>query len=213
MHRLVVAMREALAAPGGPQRATCFRDYLFVAVAVSTALRSRNLREMRCGLNLVQRKIGWEIIYDGSEVKNGEAILGRLPPVLDPFIEWYMKVERPHRLMKHGRTTDMVWVSALGGAIAPSTIWFIFHRVGIAMLGYPINPHSTRHVAVTRILDDDPRALNTAALALGHKELRTACEFYDQSGPRASQAVWLSLLNDIRSEADRTRAHRASRNA
>ena len=81
MHRLVDAMREAIAASGGPKRATCFRDHLFVAVAVSTALRSRNLREMRLGVNLVRRKAGWEIIYDSSEVKNGEVIVGRLPRV------------------------------------------------------------------------------------------------------------------------------------
>lgn len=211
MHRLVAAMLEALAAPGGPPSATAFRDYLIVAVAVTTALRSRNLAEMRFGLNLVQRKTGWEIIYDGSEVKNGEAVLGRLPPVLDPFIERYINVERPHRLMGPGSSTDMVWISARAGALSPRNIWFIFARVGKAMLGYPINPHSVRHVAATRILDDDPRALNTASLALGHKKLSTASEFYDQSAPHAPQVVWLSLVDGIKSEASRTRARRTGR--
>ncbi len=108
MHRLVSAMQDALAAPNRPPVASRFRDHLFVAVAVSTALRSRNLREMRLGLNLVRRKIGWEIIYDGSEVKNGEAILGRLPPVLDPSIERYIEIERLRLLKRHGRATDQV---------------------------------------------------------------------------------------------------------
>ena len=113
--------------------------------------------------------------------------------------------------MRRGSTTDMVWISGRGGALAPGTIWFIFARVGKAMLGYPINPHGTRHVAATRILDDDPRALNTASLALGHKKHSTVPEFYDQSARDAPQTVWLSLVDDIRSEASRTRAQRTGR--
>ncbi len=104
-------------------------------------------------------------------------------------------------------------MSARGNALSQDSVGAIFRRVGNAMLGYPINPHSTRHVAATRILDDDPRALNTASLALGHKKLRTASEFYDRSGPRAPQAVWLSLVDGIRSEASHAPAHKTSRDA
>jgi hypothetical protein len=102
----------------------------------------------------------------------------------------------------------MVWLSARGGALSPATVGAIFDRVGMEMLGYPIIPHSTRHVAATRILDDDPRALNIASLALGHKKTQSTSEFYDRSGPRATQAVWLSLVDGIRSEAIRIRTRK-----
>jgi integrase len=194
MHRLVVALQEALAAPGGPASAMRFRDHLFVAIAVCTALRSRNLREMRLGHNLIWRKTGWEIIYDASEVKNGEVILGRLPRVLNPFVERYVEVERLRLAKGRGGAMDKVWVSARGGPLSPVSVGLIFHRVAVQMLGYPIHPHSTRYMAATRILEDDARALKTASLALAHKEQRTVSEFYDYSrGARAAQVIWLSL--------------------
>jgi site-specific recombinase XerD len=117
--------------------------------------------------------------------------------VLTPFVERYLTVDRPRLLTRCKQPTDAVWLSRKGGPLGQPGVALTFKRIGQKMLGYPINPHGVRHLQATRILDDDPRAQTTASLALAHSDPSTVSQFYDQSGSKAAQAVWLQLLADL----------------
>lgn len=197
LHRLVSAMQAVLELPVERSPRDRLRNCLLVALAVTSGLRLRNLAALRLGHNLIRRKAGWEILFDRAEVKNGEAILSQVPPALVPFLERYLAVDRPRLAARGAGATDALWVSCRGGPLSPQNIQWVFRRVGVEMLGYPINPHAARHVQATRILDDDPRALEIASLALAHSDISTVSQYYDQSGSQGAQAAWLELVAEL----------------
>jgi len=198
MHRLITAMQEAMATPLDQLPLDRMRDCLIVAIAINSGLRPRNNAAMRIEENLIRRTTGWEILFEEDEVKNGHAILHPVPAVLNPFIERYLSVDRPRRLTPFMSGTDAMWLSRKGGQLSTGGCALVFARIGQEMLGYPINPNSVRHVLATRILDNNPRDLTTAALALAHNDLGTVSMFYDQSGGKAAQTAWLQLLDELR---------------
>jgi hypothetical protein len=213
LHRLVIAMQKAMQIPVDRVRRDRIRNCLMVALAVISGLRLRNVAFMRLGRNLIERKAGWDIMFDADEVKNDAAILCHVPALFSPFIERYLTVDRPRTIAKRGVDTDAVWVSPrrLRRGLSSGNIAWVFGQIGTEMLGYPITSHSVRHVEATRILENDPRALETASLALAHTNLRAVCEFYDQSGPRAAQMVWLELVADMQSTERKRRARETER--
>jgi integrase/recombinase XerD len=200
VHRLVTEMEKAMGLPLLQVPLDRVRNCLFVGMAVLLGLRPRNQSSMRLERNLICRKDGWEILFEASEVKNGEPILHRIPAVLNPFVDRYLSVDRPRQLDRFPQTTDAVWLSRKGGPLSTQGCTVVFRWIGQEMLGYPLNPNCVRHVQATRILDNDPRDLKTASLALAHTDLSTVSTFYDQSGSRAAQAVWLQVLDELCSD-------------
>jgi len=169
MHRLLAALQEAIATPLDRLAADRVRDCLLVVLAIILGLWLRNIAAMRLEHNFIRRKAGWEIMFEGYEVKNGEAFLYQVPSLLNPFIDRYLSVGRLRLMAGRKIEADAVWVGQPGpsrGRLMANRIREIFNRIGNERLGHPTNPHSVRHVAATRILDNDPRALGTAAFAL-----------------------------------------------
>jgi site-specific recombinase XerD len=208
VHRLLVALQQASEAPLDQLSVVRVRDCLLVALAIHSALRLRNIVAMRLDHNLIHRKSGWEILFDANEMKNQTPILCPVPPVLNPFVDRYVTVDRPRLLTRGGHPSDAVWLSSLGEPLRDQSIWLTFKQIGQEMLGYPINPHSVRHVQATRILNNDPQALTTASLALAHTDISTVSEYYDQGGSKAAQAVWLKLLADLPSGISASKTER-----
>jgi integrase len=106
-------------------------------------------------------------------------------------------IDRPRLLTRCKGSIDAVWLSDKRRALSKQGVQLVFNRIGMEMLGFPINPHCTRHVAASRILQNDPQALETASLALAHKDTKMVSEFYDQSGAGSAQAAWLQLVTAI----------------
>ena len=197
LSRLLAAMAADMELPLERLRPNRIRDCLLVAFSVLSGLRVRNQAAMRLDHNLICRKEGWEVIFDGSEVKNGEAILFNTSIMLRPFLERYLHVDRPRLLSKNRGMTDAVWLSCSGTPLSKQGIALAHARIGQEMLGYPINPHRARHTLASRIIENDPRDINIASYALAHSDVSTASMFYDESGCGGAQKVWLQLVDDI----------------
>jgi integrase len=207
IERVLSAMREAVAAGSDLLPKERLRDCLIVAIGVYSAMRLRNLAGLRLDGNFIRRECGWEIMFEEHEVKNDQPILCRLSPILTPFIDHYVAVDRPRMLTGKSVETDALWVSPrTKRKIKTQRVAGAFTDMAEEMLGYRVNPHSVRHVQASRILDDDPRALTTASLALAHRHESTVSQYYDSSAG-TSQSAWLSLVAEIRS--DRGRPERA----
>jgi len=197
IHRIILALEQAFEVPLDQLPVERVRDCVLIALTVTSGLRVRNLASMRLDQHLICRKTGWEVLFDATEVKNEEAILLKVPAFLNPFMDRYLGVDRVRLLARCKCPTDAVWLSRKGGPLGPNGIALAFKRIGEEMLGYPINPHCVRHALATRILDNDPQDLATASLALAHSDISTVSQFYDQSGSRAAQAVWLQVLDEL----------------
>jgi site-specific recombinase XerD len=194
----MVAMEEAMTASVDQIALDRIRNCLYVAIAVNTGLRPRNQVGMHLDKNLIRRDAGWEVLFEPEEVKNGEPILHQVPVVLCPFIDRYVSVDRPRLLDRCRYPSHAVWLSTKGRELSAPGGALVFARIGQEMLGYPLNPNCVRHVQATRILENDPRDLTTASLALAHTDLATVSMYYDQSGSNAAQMVWRQVLDELR---------------
>jgi hypothetical protein len=160
LHRLVIAMQKAMQIPVDRVPRDRIRNCLMVALAVISELRLRNVAFMRLGRNLIERKAGWDIMFDADEVKNDAAILCHVPALFSPFIERYLTVDRPRTIAKRGRHR-----CGLGIAATTQARPFIGkHRVGL----WPDRHRDVRvpnHIAqrASRRGNTDPRKRSSSA--------------------------------------------------
>jgi len=62
-------------------------------------------------------------------------------------------------------------------------------------VGAEFNIHLTRHLAVTLLLEDDPRNMSVAQRLIGHAQLKTTERYYGQARTRGAQRKWAQVLS------------------
>ena len=172
-----------------------YRDALIVAFQCIFALRRRNLVQMVLGRNLIIGDGVIHVIFKAEETKNWSSIRCTIPDFLKPYLFTYLYEVRPALLA--GNTSDAVWIGSRHQALEYGACPYLFHSIGMRLLGYPITCHTFRHSAATAILTKDPRKIRIAAGQLMHDGLRTVNQYYDLSGEAGSQRAWENLRRDI----------------
>jgi len=175
-----------------------FRDGVLVVFAVYVAVRRRNITETRIDVNLFLGGQGGRLVYPTTKV--GEPFDVVLSPLLADLLTLYVERHRPVLLSMLGKDTDRLWISVQGRPMEASTIYNTFRKTALALIGMACSIHSVRHALVTTMMKADPRDLDIAAAALGHRSSRTTRGAYDQSGASASNGVWQDLIEQIRRE-------------
>jgi hypothetical protein len=181
-----------------PLQAGQFQDGALVAFAVCVAVRRRNITETRIGVNLLLSGQGGRLVYPTTKV--GEPFDAVLIPFLADLLTRYVARHRPVLLSASGEDTDRLWISVQGRPMEVSTIYNTFRRTALALIGMACSIHTVRHALATTMMKADPRDLDIAAAALGHRSTRTTRGAYDQSGAGASNDVWQDLIEQIRRE-------------
>ena len=172
-----------------------YRDALIVAFQCIFALRRRNLIEMSLGRNLILGDDVIHLIFKAAETKNHSPIRCTTPEFLAPYLTRYLNNVRPALLA--GNRSDAVWINFRHQALEYGACPYLFHSIGMRLLGYPITCHTFRRSAATTILTKDPRKIRVAAGVLMHDGLRTVNQHYDLSGEAGSRRVWAKLRRDI----------------
>jgi len=172
-----------------------YRDALIVAFQCTFALRRRNLVQMKLGRNLIIGDEVIHVIFKTSETKNWSPIRCTVPGFLLPYLDKYFNDVRLSLLA--GSTSDAVWIGSRHHALEYGACPYLFHSIGMRLLGYPITCHTFRHAVATAILTKDPRKIRVASGVLMHDGLRTTNQHYDLSGEAGSRRVWDKLRRDI----------------
>ena len=172
------------------------RDCVLLAVAMYTAVRLRNLLEMRIGHHLLRRGTGWEPLYDWDETKSDVPIATWIPRTVEPALGRYLAEYRPF-LLDGGGPTDLMWISGRGAGLSENGMRGAFHRLGMHLLEDHLHPHEVRYVMASTLLAHRPNALGVAAAALGHKATSTVTQYYDRSGFAVAQGVWSAVREKI----------------
>ena len=172
-----------------------YRDALIVAFQCIFALRRRNLVNMTLGRNLILGDGVIHVIFKADETKNWSAMRCTAPDFLLPYLYKYLNEFRPALLA--GNTSDAVWIGCRHHALEYAACKYLFHSIGVRLLGYPITCHNFRHSTATAILTKDPRKIRIASGVLMHDGLRAVNQHYDLSGEAGSRRVWDKLRRDI----------------
>ena len=177
--------------PRTPRKVTRFRNALLVAFATCTAVRRRNLAEMRLGTHLLVRDHGMRVVFTGT--KNHQVIDTPLTPMLTRYLRTYLETFRP-LLLSGAQGTDFLWVNEAGHPLSYDSLWEIFQHTGRRLIGQEISVHDVRYGLATGIMNADPTKLESASAALAHRSTTVTRRSYDRSGADASNRVWTKLM-------------------
>jgi integrase/recombinase XerD len=163
-----------------------YRDGLIIALLAFVPLRRKNLSAMEIGKHLVQEGDDWFVLFDPDETKTSNSLEYPVPALLTPYLVTYLDMVRPRML--RDLTCNAFWVSAKGGALSYSAIWFVIGRHTESRLGIHIAPHDVRDAAATTWALASPDKINVARDLLGHSDLRTTKRYNRAKGVEASRA-------------------------
>lgn len=182
--------------PASQAASVRFRDGVLILVAVTTALRRRNLAQLRIATEVQVTASHIRIYIPPEETKTHQAIDLLVTRFVEPYLRRYIAVHRP--LLLGDEALPHLWIADRGAPLTMDALHRKFGEAGQRLLGRKINPHLCRHSLATSILMSDPRAVRTASAALGHRGTRVLQECYDRSGTRAAQDEWVKLLKTLR---------------
>ena len=174
--------------PRGGRNSIRYRDGVIVALATLFAIRRENLAEIVIGEHLIIDDDAMRLKYEDS-VKNGEIIDSLVPELLRPYMARYIDHHR-EVLLRHHPDVPELWIAWDGRPLCYGGLHFVFHRMGLRLIGRPLNPHIVRHAAATTILDNDPHNTEIASAALAHVGTSSVERVYDRSGPSRANRIW-----------------------
>ena len=192
--RLLDALRASVGTISDKAAAVRFRDQLLVAIGVCTALRPRNLHALTLGRSMRRLPSTYEIRYLTGHSKTGRPITIHLMPELTPLVDHYVDQVRPLLLNKADTADGALWVSGWGRRLSGPNIYLAFQHATKEFAGKAVYAQAFRHCGVTALMNQDPRAIETAAALLAHDGPTSTARFYDLSGDGAVEAVWTGLI-------------------
>ena len=144
-----------------------YRDTLMAALQCLFGLRRRNLADLRYGKHLIVEGGVVRLRLDCHETKTGAGIDTLVPVFLRRYILSYLRRHRPYLLS--GQASDAVWINSHDGPLGYGAITDCLKRVGLQLLGIPIDCHGFRHAIATALIVRDPRQLDVASALLTHR--------------------------------------------
>jgi integrase len=173
------------------RRATLYRDTLIAAFQCMFALRRQELAGLRVGQHLIVEGDAVRLRIGCEETKTGATTNGFVPRSLRPYVFGYLRRWRPCLLA--GQISDAVWISANGSAVGYGMIPDCLKRIGVALLGNPIDCHGFRYAIVTATIRHDPRNVDGASALLNHRSTDAVDQHYDLTDRRAACLIWDEL--------------------
>lgn len=176
-----------------------YRDLLLVALCASSTLRLRNLMQLTLGRSIRRHESCYCILEPSGSLKNRSAAAMIVMPELTPFIDRYLEQHR--RILLGGAEAEALhalWITPDARCMSHQAAQRAFERITIEILGWPVNPHSFRHSAVTLMMSADPRSLEVSAALLAHNDPSTTEAYYDLSVDQAAREVWRSITENYR---------------
>ncbi|MCB4825531.1 tyrosine-type recombinase/integrase [Roseicella aerolata] len=184
------------AAPLSRDASVDHRDGLMLALTIYIGLRCKNIAGLRLGETVLETGDGYRLTFASTDIKNGVTVDLPLPATLVPYLRRHIEEHRP-RLLDGAPDQGWLFISERRRPLAYNSLWEIFQRRGIQLLGHPINPHAIRHTIATGLLVADPRAVKVTGAALAHRGTRSVNEIYDRSGRTGAEAEWRRLRRSV----------------
>ncbi|MFH1858467.1 MAG: tyrosine-type recombinase/integrase [Candidatus Omnitrophota bacterium] len=158
-----------------------FEHELLIRLALKRPLRSRNLREMEIGKNLIARNKKYFLRFEWDEFKRGECleyVEFPFPASLVPMLEEYLEDWRP--VLLNGGGCKNLFITREGTPFVQRGLRLIFLGWSERVHGKHLTTHHIRHIAATGYLKRHPGDFLTLQKMLMHKRLDTTLKIYSQ---------------------------------
>ena len=156
-----------------------YRNGLLIALLAARPIRIKNLASLELGRHLTCVDDTYWLTLEAEDVKNRKHIEVPLPGSLTPYIDCYLRHQRPPLL--GGTMSNRLWISSQGRPLSENVIRHHVTRVTEEAFGEAISPHLFRDCAATSVAIQDPEHVRISAAILGHHRLSTTQAYYDQS--------------------------------
>lgn len=180
-----------------------------IQLLIYTAMRFRNLRELRLDERLVRHADGGiTVIVRFDDVKNDVFVDRRLPPQAARVIAAYIDMYRP-LLAGDGSAwlfpgADPARPKSDEGTRAP------IQKAIAERAGLKWNPHLFRHSAAYLILRENPTAYGTVQRLLGHKSIQTTIATYSGMETGAAHRFFDGIVERLLDEKEAVGAERVT---
>ena len=173
---------------------------IFVAICVATKITEDTALEI--GRHLVREGDSWFILIPREEMKTRKPAEYPVPGFLQPYLEMYLDVGRPHML--HNRTCAALWINSRGGALAYAKISDIISRHSMTRLGIRITAHDARDAAATTWAIFNPEQIGVARDLLAHSDVRITTRYYTRARGIEVSRAHNQLIAAIRRKRNRS---------
>jgi hypothetical protein len=144
----------------------------------SRAPRAGNVAMMDTQRHLRHSGEVWIMLFDGSEMKNGEPFEVPLPHDLTAPLERYLEHWRP--VLLDGNTqTSRLWISAFGRPLRDDEIHYVVTRRTKQLFGVSMHPHLLRAALMTETAIRDPDHVGVASTLLSHRAPTSSSKPYN----------------------------------
>ena len=176
---LLEAVRHEKPLPRGLSEAEVERLLAAPDLATPAGLRDAAMLELlyACGLRvseLVGLPLSAVFLQEAVLRVRGKGDKVRLVPMGEQaaeMVERYCREARPQLL--EGRVSDVLFISARGGAMNRRTFWKLIHDYAIAVgIRTAVSPHTLRHAFATHLVNHGAD-LRVVQMLLGHSNLST----------------------------------------
>lgn len=171
-------------------------DTLIFGMLVHRALRSRNIRKMRFGSNLVPTEGGYFLRFGATEMKGHRAFETSFPAALLPVIQDYLARGLGVLTGQAPQDEADLLVSRSGRPFSRASFAARVVRLSKKYLGKPVSAHLFRHIVAThaaQVLKMTPPEL---AALLAHRSATTCMKYYEVTNPTLAAARFEKLNGD-----------------
>jgi len=177
--------------------ATLYRNWLMLAMNTLVPLRRHNFATL--SINGHMRRVGktWSIEIPPGEAKTAKPIVMPIPPILHPFLDFYLERIRPTLL--HGSESDRLWITwRQHSPMTAHSYYIAMTNFTRRVFGTPINPQRFRHIGATTTVIAAPEKMEAARAFLGHGDAATTKDNYIIGQSVAASRVQATLVARLR---------------
>lgn len=175
-----------------------YRNWLMLAMLILAPLRRENFANLQIELHLKILNGEWMIDLPQDQVKQKKRIRMPVPPVLKPYLDYYLEAIRPALL--HVHETTRLWISQGGTAMSAHSIYIAISDFTLKQLGERINPHRFRHISATSAAIAAPEKVEEGRALLTHNDIRMTEERYIIAKSLAASRQHADLVAKLRSQ-------------
>jgi integrase len=162
-------------------RARGVRNGLMIALLALCPVRLRNFAGLETDSTFKEIHGSWWIALPRVSTKSHRSDERRVPDLLNPYIELYLKESRPI-LLGSAPATNALWISSTtGGAMTKKNLGTLVSKVTRQALGVDISPHLFRTAAASTAAAHGGDTPHLASALLNHTDPRVTEDHYNRA--------------------------------
>jgi integrase len=174
-------------------RARGVRNGLIIALLAFCPIRLKNFASLQIGHTFKEVDGSWWITLPALDTKSRRPDERRVPELLNPYIDVYLKQSRPI-LLRGTSTTVALWISAkTSGPMHPGYLSRLISQVTLQTVGVDVSPHLFRTAAASTAAAYGGKTPHLATALLNHTDPRVTEEHYTRASSMGASKIYSKI--------------------